>query len=96
MAINRVQAVKSVTTAGTAEPLSDAPVGFTEVLIQAEFGNTGNVFIGNSDVDSTNGIVLIQGATIEIQGGDLNTIYIDSANNGDGVRLFYKTSNLQR
>jgi hypothetical protein len=86
----RKRAVKAVTSAGTAEPLKATSLGFLELTVQAEPTNTGNIFIGGSDVDSTNGLVLTPGASRTYSTpGDLNDIYIDSAVDGEGVRYEY-------
>lgn len=89
--ITRSQASKNVTTAGTQVPLSATSIGIVEVTIQAKFANTNNIYVGNSDVSSTNGLVLIAGATVTLTGGDLNDIYIDSDTNGEGVTFLYRT-----
>jgi hypothetical protein len=88
--ISRKLITKSVTTAGTAVPLSATPLGFKVAFIQAKEGNTNNIYAGSSDVDSTNGIVLTALATMDLHGGDFSDIFIDSDTNGDGVNIFYE------
>lgn len=88
----RNQGSKTVTAAGTAEPLSATSVGIREITIQAQTSNTDAIFIGNSSVDSTNGITLFATNTITLSLGDLNDIYVDSAVNGEGVQFLYTAS----
>ena len=91
--ILRNQGSKAVTTASTAEPLAATSIGFREITIQAKLSNTDAIFIGNSAVDSTNGIILYSTQSINLTiGGDLNDLYIDSAINGEGVQFFYTES----
>lgn len=88
---------KSVTTAGTAEPLVGASVPCKKVWIQADGNNTGDIFIGGSTVDNTRGIHLeIHQANkahniLEIEIDDLQKIFVDAENNGEGVTFTYVT-----
>ena len=78
---------KLVTIAGTAESLGgDVPL-ISGVTVKALSGNTGNVFIGGSAVDSSNGYIFEPGNKEFIPASNLNTVFIDSENNGDGVRF---------
>mgnify|MGYP003679890953 CR=1 FL=1 len=82
---------KAVTTAGTALQLdSTSPKRLvTSVAITAKVGNTGNVFIGGSDVASSTNAGYEPGTAIRMsnkpRGLDLSDIYIDVAVNGEGV-----------
>jgi len=88
--ISRTQLVKNVTTAGTAVPVSATSLGYAEVTIQAKKGNTGYIYVGDSSVsDSVYGVALSAGASVTLQGGDFNDIYIDSDTNGEGVTALY-------
>lgn len=88
--------VVTVAAAGTAVALGS--IECFSFVVQAETGNTGNVFIGDSTVDSTTGIILTPGSSINIggdmmgQAGDfelsLANFYVDAATNGDKVRVF--------
>jgi len=81
---------KTVTAAGTAELLiTTDPVNYI-LIIKALSTNTGLIYVGNSDVDSTNGFVLSasEETLIVIKEGQLN-IYIDSSVNGEGVSYLY-------
>lgn len=75
----------TVTTAGTAEQLtSTAKSGY--ITIARLSSNTGDIYVGDSSVDSSNGFVLddnITNVTLEVS--DLSSIYIDSSVNGAGV-----------
>lgn len=83
---------KTVTTAGTAEPLVASSTPITgKVVIRALDGNTGAVYIGDDGVDSTNGYTLeVSGsnrsdAEVEFHIKNLNLVYLDVGVNGDGV-----------
>lgn len=90
-------AAKTVTTAGTQVPLSATTLKARMIVVQADPSNAGNVFLGDSSVDSTNGIVLEPGEsysyavteTIPYLELDLNAIYVDAATNADKVRIQY-------
>ena len=84
---------KDVATAGTAETLVASSTAFKEVDIQAKETNTGDVAVGDSTVDAAadKGIHLTPGASIRLQGDDLQDIYLDVETNGDGVRFTYYT-----
>lgn len=77
---------KNVTTAGTAEILLSGSQETSTLTIQALEGNTGNIYVGDSAVDSTNGFPLSPGGSISLDHNhSLDNIYIDSDNNGEGV-----------
>lgn len=89
---------KLVTTAGTRVPLSATDLYSSQVRIKARSNNSGIVYIGGSDVASTNGYHLA--ANAEVLLGDLmrehgneainlKDVYVDAATNGDGVRVIY-------
>lgn len=94
---------KTVTTAGTRVALVASATKTGSVLIMAECDNTGYIYLGDVTVSSTNGIrlsacekvgvtydyVAPPGYSNEI---NLNTFYIDSSVNGDGVNIFYNTT----
>lgn len=93
---------KTVAAAGTAEQLTSSAIMADNVLIQATKDNTGNIFVGDSNVSSSRGWTLTPGQFISFEGSrrrdgsdalDLSTIWIDAANNGDGVQWgYYKRS----
>ena len=74
-----------VTTAGTQGALASSQAITHSVTIMAQASNSGNIFIGNSSVSSTNGYILDAGDTIELQIANLATVYVDSSVNGEGV-----------
>jgi len=85
---------KVVTVAGTAELLMTTDEGDYILIIKALAGNTGYIYVGNSDVDSTNGYELSAGEEappIVISEGQID-IYIDSSVNGEGVCYIYYNS----
>lgn len=81
---------QTVSSAGTAVALSSTKVACRRVVVYANEGNTGNIFLGSSSVDSTRGAVLQPGRSETINCRDLRDVYIDAANNNDGVTYFYE------
>ena len=82
---------KAVTAAGTAVQLGSGACA-VNLMIKAMDGNTGLIFVGNSaaDVTSATGQELSPGESLVIEGvGNLRSIYIDSAINGDGVAWIF-------
>lgn len=79
---------KTVTTAGVAEALG-ASTTIKSIYIRATSTNTGNIYVGGSDVSSANGIALAANDSVEIDIADLATVYIDSDVNGEGVGFTY-------
>lgn len=78
---------KTVAVAGTAEALAgNIELNASVVQLQALATNTGNVFVGNSNVDNTNGYILAAGETVMVPINNLNKVYIDVAVAGEGVR----------
>jgi len=82
---------KNVTAAGTAEVLA-ASTACKKVLIKASLDNTGNVFVGGSDVDKTteNGYPLDAGEVWIGTIDNLADIYIDVTVSGEGVSYSYE------
>jgi len=85
-----------VTEAGTAEALSATSIGAREVVIHAKSDNVGRVFVGDSTVSSADGEGLIADDSLSFGSGldhpapvDLTNVYIDAANAGDGVDVYY-------
>lgn len=79
----------SVTSNGTAEQLNggssqSVPDG-QAVAITAGSDNTGNIYIGDSTVNDTNGFILGPSAGVTLQTDDVTNIYVDSDDNGDSV-----------
>ena len=87
---------KLVTTAGVRELLKDSrpnEVVVYTVTIKALSTNTGKIYIGDETVASTNGFPLDPRDSVTLNSEkaniDLSEIYIDSAVDGEGVRLIY-------
>ena len=79
-----------VTTGGTAVALSAAR-RVRSVLIRAKAGNTGLLYVGGSDVDSTVNDGLDAGESISFDSVgwmDLADIFIDADTNGEGVDFY--------
>lgn len=77
---------QTVTTAGTRVPLTATSTIVKSVIITAQPTNTGNIYVGGSNVDSNNGNILAAGRSITFELKDLNKIYIDADVSGEGVR----------
>jgi hypothetical protein len=90
-------AQKTVTVAGTAEPLTSSYKSTWKVRIKALSTNTANVYVGDSTVSSSNGYQLIADQELELSAifaqdnfiMDLNEIYVDSDVAGEGVAIAY-------
>jgi len=80
---------KTVTTAGTAVTLGASQSINGSLMVKALDTNTGVVAIGSDgagDVTVSNGLRLLKGEAIVYDFvGDLATLWIDSAVNGEGV-----------
>lgn len=77
---------KTVATAGVAIILLDGTTITQTLTIKALKNNTGDIFVGNSTVDSANGFPVSPGETVSLDidhNGD--NVYIDAATSGDGV-----------
>ena len=75
----------TVTTAGTRVALGAATNLLAGIDICALPTNTGNIFVGDNTVTSSNGRILVPGQSVFVAIKDRNTINIDSAVNGEGV-----------
>lgn len=86
---------ETVGTAGTSVQLNSGNTITTasggELTIRANTGNAGDVFVGDSDVSSTNGFELGAGETVTLSVADVSDIYVDAANNGDGISWIVET-----
>ena len=84
---------KTVAAAGTAEALVAASTTCRMVQIQAHSGNEGNVVVGDSNVvaaaGSERGITLVPGASAFFRVKDLNVLYLDVTQSGEGVGFVY-------
>lgn len=95
----------TVSSAGTAVQVSSTPRPFVWAWFHNAPGNSGNVYIGGSDVSSTNGLSLqrLTGSAnhldeIKFEGKlfaedpplDLMDFYVDAASSGDTVEILAK------
>jgi len=75
----------AVTAAGTAEALAGTQALRRGVLVKALSTNTGKVYVGGEDVDSATGFELDFGDMTYIEIDDLAKVYVDAAEDGEGV-----------
>ena len=95
MAVRPVQLVPlTISTPGTAQAFAEN-VACTSILIQSDRLNTGSIYVGDSDVNSTNGMELTPGESIPITADMVNgntdelfpaDIFIDTDTGGNVVR----------
>lgn len=79
---------KTVAAAGTQEAIHSAALRVRSVLLIAHSTNTGRVYYGGSDVDSSTQKGLLAGESVTITGDkpfDIQTIFIDVDTAGEGV-----------
>jgi len=76
---------QAVASAGTAEALATTQALQRGVLVKALSTNTGLMYVGDEDVDSTNGFELEAGDMTYIEIDDLAKVYVDAAEDGEGV-----------
>lgn len=74
----------TIASAGTAEVLA-ASTTTKSVALKALHGNSNMIYVGKSDVDSTNGFVLDAGEGLVLEVDNLTDIYIDADTSSDGV-----------
>lgn len=87
----------TITTGGVAEQAGSAATPVTSMTLQAEDTNTGNVYIGGSNVTAANGQALTPGNTCEITADSIgrgsaeefliNEVWINSSTSGNVVRI---------
>lgn len=90
--------VVTVASAGTAEQIDSTQIPVTSIFIEASDTNTGNIYIGDSTVSSSDGIPLAAGQSLSL-GSDmiprqadelyLSDLYIDADTNGNEARISY-------
>jgi hypothetical protein len=77
---------KNVTTAGTRVALTSGSQVYKKITIVAKTTNTGLIYVGDSTVDSTHGLILpAGGCSPDLEFVNTNAIYIDSSVSGEGV-----------
>jgi len=88
----------TVATAGTAVQITALNRATMSVLVQASKDNVGRIFVGDSTVDSSNGIELDPGEAKEITPEEvgrsseeviLSDIFVDSQFDADSVRIAF-------
>jgi len=83
----------TVASAGTAVRFTAAPTPIKSILIHANAGNSGIVYVGDSTASSTTTPPLAAGSSfsvkfrdgVEESAGDLSDFWVDSASSSDGV-----------
>lgn len=82
---------KTVTTAGTRVQLTTTNTGTHTVVIRALLGNTAGakIYVGGSNVSSSNGLELGPGDAVTIVTGNLANIYLDASTNTQSVSYLY-------
>ena len=86
-----VSSEKTVSAAGTAEALSSSSQRVKSLTLISKTSNTGQVYVGGSDVASTTNDGLAPGDTLEVPTEnwlDLSAVYIDVDTNGEGVDFY--------
>ena len=82
---------KTVTAAGTAEALVAAARRVYSVLVKAKIGNTGQVYLGGSDVASGTNDGLDPGESVSLAARtafDLADLFVDVDTSGEGVDFY--------
>ncbi len=78
-----------IPTATTQVQISNTADKVKSISVRGRPGNTGNVFLGVSDVETTDGWTLQPGEskTLDFGGGSVpfSTFYVNAATNGDDV-----------
>lgn len=92
------RSVVTVTSAGTRVQVSSTDLYAYDVIFQAPTANAANIFIGDSTVSSSNGLILTPGDSMSLSGTvfkthtdqfNLKDIYVDSTSNNQTCRVAY-------
>jgi hypothetical protein len=86
-----ISSEKTVTAAGTAEALSASSQRVRSLSVIAKTGNTGQVYVGGSDVASSTNDGLAPGDTLMVPSLnwlDLSAMYVDVDVSGEGVDFY--------
>jgi len=81
---------KVVTTAGTRVQLSAASVPCKKVTLQSITTNTGKIYIGDNTVSASTGVYIYPANSWTLTVSNLNLIYLDADNSGEGVVYLYE------
>jgi len=84
---NWVVGTKATVTAGTPVQITGTSTSIKCIVIKAKAGNTGIVYVGNSNTTEVFELSAKESITVPIN--DLSKIWIDSAVNGEGVCYAY-------
>jgi len=90
----------NLTSAGSAQIIDDSPSAIVFITIQAKPGNTGDIYIGVSDVSSSNGWTLQPGESKDLdfdplgagQSITFDQLFFDGATTNDDIEwiVFFK------
>jgi hypothetical protein len=82
---------KIISTAGTRETLVNTSTPCKEVLIMALPTNTGEIWVGDSNVSASDniGVVLYSKDAVLIEIDNLQKVYLDATIDGEGVSYIY-------
>lgn len=75
---------KTVPAAGTPVQLGTGGLS-SGVKVKALSGNSGDIYVGDSNVGSSNGYVLAAGEEVFVEIDNLSRLYINAGTNDDGV-----------
>jgi len=81
---------RTVTTAGTRVQLSPISVPCKKIIIQGGVNNGGWIYVGDSTVSASNGYAIAASQSVTVTPDNLNLVWIDSANNGEGITYIYE------
>lgn len=96
MSIKLVTLPALTLSAGVATKISTEHVGVTAISFQADDSNVGNIYIGDSTVTSSTGMILSKGNTASLSGDSsrgwseefhLDEVYVVASSSNDIVRL---------
>lgn len=84
----------TVATSGSEQRLAAAAISnVVKVIVSSKSGNTGNAWIGDSDVAVGRGVEIVKGTSMEffVDGEliDIYNMYVDVATSGDKVGVAY-------
>lgn len=78
----------SVATAGIPVPLA-TNTATTTITVRSLSTNIGKIYVGTSGVSSSTGFVLSPDETVSIDLDNLDKVFIDADNSGEGVSYIY-------
>lgn len=75
----------TVLTAGTPIVLGADQALTQGVRVRAALGNSGNIYVGDASVSSSNGYTLSQGESVFVPIANVHTLYVNATVNNDSV-----------